>query len=71
MEGCINDDLIFIGGKTELIKHYCSRFSTSDYCINLVSRYNTSNTDKLFKMLGDNPEKSDVLINDFTKIFEE
>jgi hypothetical protein len=62
-EGCVNEDKIFIGGRKEMLKHYCKNFPGSDYCVKLFQRIEKNELDgKVFKLLDD-PEKCDIILD--------
>jgi len=63
----LNDQRLFIGGKNDMILHYCKKFSSSDYCQGLRNKYTTSTVDKGINKIASDPNKLDSLIDKLTK----
>ena len=61
-EGCVNEDKIFLGGRKELIKHYCKHLPQSEYCQMLFQKIERKDLDhKVFSVMDD-PHKCDLLL---------
>ena len=68
-EGCINDQKVFIGGKSQFIVHYCKNFKDIPVCQQIRDSASKNYIDQ---KLGLNSDEAtvDTAIDDFTKFFD-
>lgn len=71
VEGCVHDDLKFIGGKKELYLHYCKFFPLNNLCRKLKKTLTHKSLDRQIEKLFSDPEKSDVFFENMFKNFDD
>ena len=69
-EGCYNDDKLFIGGRNEMINHYCKFFPITQYCKNIFTKNESDRIDKFSKKVLDDPELFDQMAEKWLKSFK-
>jgi hypothetical protein len=69
-EGCMNDDQIFIGGKKDMIIHYCKLFPYNPVCTTLKKNFERGSVDKRLERIFGDPEKSDQLLDSFISMMQ-
>jgi len=69
-EGCLNDDKLFIGGKNELLLHYCKLFPHNSKCVSLKKTFELASNDKRISKVFSNPEMADKAMDNFVKLIE-
>lgn len=69
-EGCMNDDKIFIGGKTQMIKFYCKMLPHTSNCKKITQRNNSLTFDEKLNKIFENPDLSDKIFDSITKAFD-
>jgi hypothetical protein len=69
-EGCLNDDKLFVGGKSELVKDYCRLFPNTTYCKQFKVKNESDIIDKVSKAVLDDPHVLDQLAERWLKNME-
>jgi hypothetical protein len=69
-EGCLNDDKLFIGGKSDLVKDYCRLFPHTAYCKQFKTKGESEILDRISKVVLDDPHVLDQLADKWIKSFE-
>jgi hypothetical protein len=60
-EGCLNDDKLFIGSKSDLIRDYCRLFPGTHYCKQFRTKSESDMIDKISRVVLDDPAVLDDL----------
>ena len=68
-EGCLNDQKVFIGGKSQLIVHYCKNFKDVPVCLKIRESASKNYIDKKLGFYSDECS-IDTAVDDFTKFFD-
>jgi hypothetical protein len=62
-EGCLNDEIVFLGGKNEMMLHYCKFFPFNPMCTALKKKLERSSIDQKLESIFGDPERADKLLD--------
>jgi hypothetical protein len=69
-EGCRNDDKLFLGGRNEMLLHYCKLFPFNSNCVALKKKFELAQVENKMGRLFTNPDTTDKLVDNLVKFFE-